>query len=132
MIPGQRCTRVAEHKGQHSHALAEDVDWVFFFGKHERCTYVEPPEQGAPEGLMSVPMPALQPAPAPSLEEALARLRSAGWMVAVHNDYRQDGKLMTFWLFTRADETGKMVAVKGEGPTDDEALAQVYRQVTGR
>jgi hypothetical protein len=64
----------------------------------------------------------------PAFHETLARLRAAGWMVAVHNDYRQDGKLMTFWLFTRADETGKLIAVKGEGSTDDEALAQVFRQ----
>ena len=65
--------------------------------------------------------------PAEPFHEALARLRAAGWMVAVHNDYRQDGKLMTFWLFVR-----DRVAVKGEGETDDEALAQVFRQTEGR
>jgi len=48
-------------------------------------------------------------------------------MVAVHNDYRQDGKLMTFWLFTR-----HKIAVKGEGATDVEALAQVIEQIEGR
>ena len=63
----------------------------------------------------------------PSMPPLLTRLRAAGWMVAVHNDYRQDGKLMTFWLFTRDG-----VAVKGEGATDDEALAQVFRQTEGR
>lgn len=46
-------------------------------------------------------------------------LRAAGWMVAVHNDYRQDGTLYTFWLFTRGDR-----CVKGEGTTDTEALNQ--------
>jgi len=44
-------------------------------------------------------------------------IRAKGWMVAVHNDYRQDGELYTFWLFTKGDR-----AVKGEGRTDTEAL----------
>ena len=63
----------------------------------------------------------------PAAHDVLAKLRAAGWMVAVHNDYRQDGKLMTFWLFVRDG-----IAVKGEGATDDEALAQVFRQTEGR
>jgi hypothetical protein len=41
-------------------------------------------------------------------------------MVAVHNDYRLNGELHTFWLFTKDDR-----AVKGEGKTDAEALAIV-------
>ena len=53
----------------------------------------------------------------------LAKLRDAGWMVAVHNDYRQDGKLMTFWLFTHPQGCW----VKGEGETDAEALEQCQR-----
>lgn len=47
-------------------------------------------------------------------------LRSRGWMVAVHNDYRQDGRDHTFWLFTHP--SGRWV--KGEGDTDELALAQ--------
>jgi len=35
-----------------------------------------------------------------SLTSMLRILRENGWMVGVHNDYRQGGKLMTFWLFT--------------------------------
>jgi hypothetical protein len=54
----------------------------------------------------------------------LAELRSAGWMVAVHNDYHQDGKLRTFWLFTKGDR-----AIKGEADTDAEAIALVAEQV---
>jgi hypothetical protein len=46
--------------------------------------------------------------------------RSRGWSVAVHNDYRLDGVPMTFWLFTKDGR-----AVKGEGLTDNEALANV-------
>jgi hypothetical protein len=46
-------------------------------------------------------------------------LRSAGWMVAVHNDYRLNGKPHTFWLFTKGDR-----AIKGEGDTDQKALDQ--------
>jgi hypothetical protein len=49
------------------------------------------------------------------LGDALRRMRSEGWTVAVHNDYRQNGQPMTFWLFT--NETHGTF-VKGEGPTD--------------
>lgn len=48
-------------------------------------------------------------------------IRAAGWSVAVHNDYRSNGKQYTFWLFTHAN--GRWV--KGEGATDAEALEQV-------
>lgn len=58
-----------------------------------------------------------------TLEQMLAWLRQNGWMVAVHNDYRQNGVLSTFWLFTH-QESGRFV--KGEGLTDDEAVGQVY------
>lgn len=44
--------------------------------------------------------------------------RRNGWMVAVHNDYRQHGRLNTFWLLTRSD--GRWV--KGEGVSDALAL----------
>jgi hypothetical protein len=48
----------------------------------------------------------------------LGRLRDAGWVVAVHNDYRQGGTLHTFWLFTKGDR-----CAKGEGRSDAEALS---------
>lgn len=51
-----------------------------------------------------------------TVDDYLARLRADGWMVAVHNDYREDGMLKTFWLFTHAN--GRWV--KGEGPAADE------------
>ena len=51
-------------------------------------------------------------------------IRAQGWMVAVHNDYRQDGKLYTFWLFTKGDQ-----AVKGEGISDKEALNQIRHKL---
>lgn len=54
------------------------------------------------------------------LDEQLGELRSFGWRVAVHNDYRQDGKLMTFWLFTHPNGFW----IKGEGETDATALEQ--------
>jgi len=44
-------------------------------------------------------------------------LRAAGWSVAVHNDYRLNGRFHTFWLFTKDGR-----AVKGEGQSDREAL----------
>lgn len=52
-------------------------------------------------------------------------IRELGWMVAVHNDYRQDGRLHTFWLFTHPDGN----YVKGEGLTDAEALRQVRAEI---
>jgi hypothetical protein len=51
-------------------------------------------------------------------------LRAQGWMVAVHNDYRQGGELRTFWLVTRTEE-----AIKGEGASDAEALAQIRARI---
>jgi hypothetical protein len=57
-----------------------------------------------------------------NLEEMLHLLRGAGWMVAVHNDYRQNGNLMMFWLFTHP--SGRLI--KGEGNSDTEAVAQAF------
>lgn len=54
----------------------------------------------------------------------LQRLRAHGWMVAVHNDYRQEGKVFTFWLFTKGGS-----ALKGEGPSDLAALKAVVGQL---
>lgn len=54
-------------------------------------------------------------------------IRAAGWMVAVHNDYRLHGENHTFWLFTKGDR-----CVKGEGRTDADALnlvRQALREV---
>lgn len=54
----------------------------------------------------------------------LARLRGEGWSVAVHNDfYRLNGEAHTFWLLIHP--SGRWA--KGEGRTDDEALAAVSR-----
>jgi hypothetical protein len=51
-------------------------------------------------------------------------LRTLGWAVAVHNDYRQDGVPYTFWLLTKDGR-----AVKGEGRTDAEALDQIRQTI---
>lgn len=123
MNPGDRCTRVAGHKNPHDHDPSFHADWRFYFGTaHQQCEYVEPATQ-LPDFLHTLIAQTAAPPPPP----LITRLRAAGWMVAVHNDYRQDGKLMTFWLFVRDG-----VAVKGEGATDDEALTQVLKQVEGR
>jgi hypothetical protein len=58
--------------------------------------------------------------------ESLTRLRKLGWMVAVHNDYKLNGTPMTFWLFTHP--SGRWV--KGEGQTDEGALADCLRAAT--
>lgn len=58
------------------------------------------------------------------MDEILRKLRAAGWAVAVHNDYHQDGRDMTFWLFTH--RCG--IWVKGEGGSDMDALTQCETQ----
>lgn len=63
--------------------------------------------------------------PKMTLEEMLLDLRSCGWSVAVHNDYRLNGKFHTFWLFTHPSGA----FVKGEGPTDARAVAIVRSAV---
>ena len=60
-----------------------------------------------------------------SLTSMLRILRENGWMVGVHNDYRQDGKLMTFWLFTHP--SGRWL--KGEGERDEDAVFDVYSKL---
>lgn len=54
-----------------------------------------------------------------NLQRLLESIHARGGMVAVHNDYMQDGERHTFWLFTFPDGT----YLKGEGKTDVEALA---------
>jgi hypothetical protein len=58
----------------------------------------------------------------------LDQLRQAGLSVAVHNDYRQGGEPMTFWLFTHPDGYW----LKGEGKSDLEALQVVSGQLACR
>lgn len=48
-------------------------------------------------------------------------LRFKGLTVAVHNDYRQDGQRLTFWLMVGPDG----MSYKGEGRSDTEALNQI-------
>ena len=54
----------------------------------------------------------------------LDQIRCAGWVVAVHNDYRLNGIAHTFWLFTKDGR-----AIKGEGMTDKEALTKAVSQI---
>ncbi len=60
------------------------------------------------------------------LWDLLTSIRHDGWSVAVHNDYRINGCFATFWLFTKGDR-----AAKGEGATDEIALAEVRRVIDG-
>jgi hypothetical protein len=62
------------------------------------------------------------------VEAILKRLRDAGWMVAVHNDYRLNGQFHTFWLFTHASG----VWAKGEGLSDEDALKAVELETNTR
>lgn len=64
-----------------------------------------------------------------TLSESLKQLRDAGWMVAVHNDYRLDGEAFTFWLFTNFRNN---TFVQGEAKTDEEALENIRIELLGR
>jgi hypothetical protein len=63
-----------------------------------------------------------------SVSQVLARIRKAGWKVAIHNDYSLNGKNHTFWLFTH--KSG--IWAKGEGRSDRKALAEAERQIKSR
>jgi hypothetical protein len=63
-----------------------------------------------------------------TLEEMLQWMRHNGWLVAVHNDYRQAGGFWTFWLFTNSTN-GRFV--KGEAKTDTEAVKLAYVEAYG-
>ena len=56
-------------------------------------------------------------------------LRFLGWRVAIHNDYRQEGRDHTFWLMTLNVSEGRMIALKGEGRDDEDALDSIREQV---
>lgn len=56
-------------------------------------------------------------------------LRELGWCVAVHNDYKQGLVPWTFWLMTLNVGNGPLVALKGEGRDDADALDQIRTQV---
>lgn len=55
-------------------------------------------------------------------------LRALGMTVTVHNDYRLNDVLHTFWLMTLPNEDGTALAFKGEG-VDADALDQIRAQV---
>lgn len=55
-------------------------------------------------------------------------LRRRDLVVAVHNDYRQGGKLHTFWLMTH-QQGDTITAYKGEGESDAAALDKIRAQV---
>jgi hypothetical protein len=62
------------------------------------------------------------------MSETLDRMREAGWMVAVHNDYTLQGNRWTFWLFTHP----LGIWAKGEGRNDEAALAEAEAMATAR
>jgi hypothetical protein len=51
-------------------------------------------------------------------------LRSWGWTVTLHQDYRLNGQPMTRWLLTKDERF-----VTGEGATDAEALREIRRKL---
>lgn len=61
-------------------------------------------------------------------DEVLKELRSAGWSVAIHNDYMIVSEAFTFWLLTHPN--GRWV--KGEGRNDLSALVGCRDQIARR
>ncbi len=57
------------------------------------------------------------------MEELLNELRLRGWLVAIHNNYRQSGYsgVLSFWLFTHED--GRYL--KAEGSNDVSCLGSI-------
>lgn len=61
-------------------------------------------------------------------------LRARGGMVAIHNDYRLNGETFTFWQMTfplgPPHRNGpRLIALIGEGKTDEEALDKIRAQL---
>lgn len=56
--------------------------------------------------------------------ERLAAYRKAGWVVAIHNDYRYHGEPHTFWLLTKRGSVSRRSGsyVCGEGQTEAQAF----------
>lgn len=57
--------------------------------------------------------------------DKLKYLRRNGYTVAVHNDYRQNGNLCTFWILI--DSEG--MSYKGEGNSDEEAFSEIVAKL---
>lgn len=57
-------------------------------------------------------------------------LRSHGWMVAIHNDYRDDatGTTRTYWMFTHE---GLGAFKDADGANDQEAVTAIYQDYFG-
>lgn len=56
----------------------------------------------------------------------LNKLRADGWLLVGSNDYYREGELVTSWAFCTFNG---LRHVRGEGASDDEALAEVAREV---
>lgn len=76
-------------------------------------------------GALSLRKIALFDLPAPPsaeegwvLDDEIRAIRRLGWTVAVHNDYRLDGRNHTYWLFTKGEQCRQ-----AECPVEDEAKA---------
>jgi hypothetical protein len=62
------------------------------------------------------------------VREILNALREAGWTVGVHNDYRQQGELKTFWMFTHP--TGVFLKTEGLVAEEEKILAELLERAT--
>ena len=86
-------------------------------GKKYKCVtigdYVRSMKSQAPSGAVGQ-----------SIDLLLSTIRTKGWAVAIHNDYRLHDESHTFWLFTKDDRF-----VKGEGKSDIDALRIVLESI---
>jgi hypothetical protein len=58
-------------------------------------------------------------------------LRAIGFVVDAHYDYTEGDEPRTFWLLT-INLMGAIVALKGRGKTDADALDQIRREFAAR
>lgn len=62
-------------------------------------------------------MPSKKIPPPCTITDLCYLLRDAGWLVASHNDYPQDGTIRTYWSFSRNHQF-----IDADGKDDAEAL----------
>lgn len=91
----------------------------------ELCDRLHEKEALGYRPVIEDPPLATTPSSPTDLGAVLDGLRKRGWLVAVHNDYRLNGVLHTFYLFTRGDH-----CAKGEGRSDLEAIGNAVESMS--
>ncbi len=119
--PSQSGQAVPEEVRQQPEKLREAADELRDLGDSSSANMMEGIADDLERALATHPADGDSPAVPDNLRNWLDELRGQGLMVAVHNDYRQNGEHCTFWLFVGPNG----MSYKGEGRSDAEALNQV-------